>query len=270
MATRATTAPTSSPRWSATRAPSKQNVSGPYDVVHCHDWMTFPAGILVARKLAVPLVVHVHSCEYDRAGKNANPRVVAVEQSGLDAANRIVAVSRYTERQLRSQYRVDAGKIRVVHNAVAPGTPPAPATDASPARIDEPIVLFLGRVTAQKGPNYFLEAAARVVTEQPRVKFVMVGSGDMLPAMIERAADLGLARHVHFTGFLRGADVDRIYDEAALYVLSSVSEPFGIAPLEALARDVPVIVSKQSGVTEVLSGQLPRRRLLPRPPRRHH
>lgn len=226
----------------------------PYDVVHGHDWMTFPAAIAASRAIGVPLVLHVHSCEFDRAGRGANPRIVDLEQQGLDAAARIVCVSRYTAQQLRTHYRLDAAKIRVVHNA---SRPPTERPGRRPgARIEEPIVLFLGRVTFQKGPEYFLEAAARVVREEPRVKFVMAGSGDLLPTMIERAAALGLARHVHFTGFLRGPEVDRIYDEASLYVLPSVSEPFGIAPLEALARDVPVIVSRQSGVSEVLQNVL--------------
>ncbi len=239
----------------------EQNVGADtaYDLVHGHDWMTYPAAIAVAENLGVPLVLHVHSSEYDRAGENANARIVEVEQRGLDAADRVVCVSRFAAQCLRERFPVKAAKLRVVHNGVA--VPVSAGDDAASAppdeprapRIAEPIVLFLGRVTAQKGPEYFLQAAALVVRHEPRVKFVMAGAGDLLPTMIERAAELGLARHVHFTGFLRGPDVDRIYDEAALYVLSSVSEPFGIAPLEALSRDVPVIVSRQSGVTEVLS-----------------
>jgi glycosyltransferase involved in cell wall biosynthesis len=117
-------------------------------------------------------------------------------------------------------------------------------------------VLFLGRMTLQKGPDYFLEAAARVVQVEPRVKFVMSGSGDMLPVMVERAARLGLARHVHFTGFLHGAEVERMYAMADIYVMPSVSEPFGISPLEAMTLDVPVIMSRQSGVSEVLRNAL--------------
>lgn len=229
----------------------QRNAGGSYDVIHAHDWMTFPAAAAVAKKLDRPLVVHVHSCEADRAGRDTNPRIVEIEQAGFDAADRIICVSRYTAEQLRTHYAVKPERVRVVHNAVTTSDTPAGAGPLS--RLDEPIVLFLGRITFQKGPNYFLEAARRVVAEEPRVKFVMAGSGDMLPAMIERTAEMGLARHVHFTGFLRGPDVDRIFDEASLYVLTSVSEPFGIAPLEALARDVPVIVSRQSGVSEVLS-----------------
>ena len=226
------------------------NTKGVYQIVHAHDWMTVPAAIAVSGRLQIPFVFHVHSTEYDRAGESANRDIAAIEQRGLDAAARVICVSRYTTQQVRSRYQVDPEKLRVVHNAVAPSSE---ATSMKPLeRLREPIVLFLARVTFQKGPNYFLEAAARVVAQEPRVKFVMAGGGDLLPAMIERAAELGLARHVHFTGFLRGAEVDRMYDEASLFVLPSVSEPFGIAPLEALARNVPVIVSRQSGVVEVL------------------
>jgi glycosyltransferase involved in cell wall biosynthesis len=155
---------------------------------------------------------------------------------------------------LRRRYRVDPAKIRVVHNALTQRE----QVEALHVRraIAEPIVLFLGRVTFQKGPDYFLEAAARVVKIEKRVKFVMSGSGDMLPVMIERAAKIGLARHVHFTGFLKGEDVERMYAMADIFVMPSVSEPFGITPLEAMALDTPVILSRQSGVSEILRNAL--------------
>lgn len=225
-----------------------------FDVVHAHDWMTWPAAIRAARAAGVPLVVHVHSLEHDRAGPRANAAIAAIEQRGLDAADAIVCVSRYTAEQVKRRYRADAAKLRVVHNATSPGdAPPPPRGERN---IDEPVVLFLGRVTYQKGPEAFLEAAARVVRVVPRVKFVVAGSGDLLPALVERTARLGLARHVHFTGFLRGADVEKAWSAADVFVMPSVSEPFGIAPLEAAAREVPAIVSRQSGVTEVLRGAL--------------
>ena len=225
-----------------------------FDVVHCHDWMTLPAGLAAARTAGKPLVFHVHACEYDRSGENVNARVRDIEQLGLDAATRVVCVSHYTAGILLRRYRVDAEKIRVVHNAVTQRQ----QADLLHVQktIEEPIVLFLGRVTFQKGPDYFLEAAARVIQIEPRVKFVMSGSGDMLPVMIERAARLGIARHVHFTGFLKGEDVERMYAIADIYVMPSVSEPFGITPLEAMALDTPVIVSRQSGVSEVLRNAL--------------
>ncbi len=225
-----------------------------FDIVHAHDWMTYPAGAVAARALGKPLVAHMHACEYDRSGEHPDERIRAIEQSGFDAAARIVCVSHYTAGVLRRRYRVDESKLRVVHNAVTRKEQAERLDGAKLVR--EPIVLFLGRVTFQKGPDYFLEAAQRVVAVEPRVKFVMVGSGDMLPRMIERAARMGLARHVHFTGFLKGDDVERIYSMADIYVMPSVSEPFGISPLEALALDVPVIVSRQSGVSEVLRNAL--------------
>jgi glycogen(starch) synthase len=225
-----------------------------FDVVHAHDWMTLPAGLAAARASGKPLVFHVHACEYDRSGEHVNERVRDLEQLGLDVADRVVCVSHYTAGVLRRRYRVDPGKIRVVHNAVTHRE----QVDLLHVQraIDEPIVLFLGRVTFQKGPDYFLEAAARVIKIQPRVKFVMSGSGDMLPVMIERAAKLGLARHVHFTGFLKGEDVERMYAMADIFVMPSVSEPFGITPLEAMALDTPVVLSRQSGVSEILRNAL--------------
>jgi glycosyltransferase involved in cell wall biosynthesis len=223
---------------------------GAFDVVHAHDWMTFAAGASAARAAGVPLVIHVHSCEYDRAGPWANPRIVAFEQRGLDAADRVICVSRYTADLLRARYDVDPRKLRVVHNAAPDGPPPR--RRGGPRRIEEPVVLFLGRVTWQKGPDLFLEAAARVARRRRDVRFVIAGSGDLWYGTVERAAEMGLARRVHFTGFLEGADVDLAYRAADLYVLPSVSEPFGITPLEAARHGVPVLVSSRSGVAEVL------------------
>ncbi len=227
---------------------------GGFDVIHAHDWMTYPAGLVAARVSKKPLVVHMHATEYDRSGENVNERIREIECLGLFGADLVVAVSHYTAGVLAKRYGVPRAKIRVVHNAVTHREQRALVRWRK--TVSEPIVLFLGRVTFQKGPDYFLEAAARVVAVEPRVKFVMAGSGDMLPPMIERAARLGLARHVHFTGFLRGLDVERMYAMADIYVMPSVSEPFGISPLEAMALDVPVLVSRQSGVAEVLRNAL--------------
>ena len=226
----------------------------PHDVVHAHDWMTFPGGVAAKRASGKPLIVHVHSCEYDRSGDGANPRIVEIEQAGLDHADIVMCVSHYTASVVRSRYRIDEKKIRVLHNAVTRREQRIEWHQEK--AIDEQVVLFLGRVTFQKGPDYFLQAAALVVKEEPSVRFVLGGSGDMLPRMIETAAQLGLARHVFFTGFLHGDDVERMYAMADLYVMPSVSEPFGIAPLEAMALDVPVIVSRQSGVSEILQHAL--------------
>jgi glycosyltransferase involved in cell wall biosynthesis len=225
-----------------------------FDVVHAHDWMTYPAAIRAARASGKPFVAHVHACEYDRSGDHPNAAIVELERAGLAAADRVVCVSHFTAGIVRRRYGVDPAKLRVVHNAVTRREQREGWHVERPA--GGPVVLFLGRVTFQKGPVYFLEAAARVVRVLPDVRFVMSGSGDMLPAMVERAAAMGLARHVRFTGFLAGADVERMFAMADLYVMPSVSEPFGISPLEAMAQDVPVIVSRQSGVAEVLASAL--------------
>lgn len=225
-----------------------------FDVIHAHDWMSIPAGLAAARIAKKPLVLHIHACEHDRSGDRPNREVQRIEQLGLDGADRIVVVSHYTAGQLRRHYHTDESKIRVVHNALTQKEQKERVKVEK--SISDPIVLFLGRVTFQKGPDYFLEAAARVVRVRPDVKFVIAGSGDMLAGMIERTARMGLARNVHFTGFLQGEDVERMYAMADVYVMPSVSEPFGITPLEAMALDTPVILSRQSGVSEVLRNAL--------------
>jgi glycogen(starch) synthase len=215
--------------------------------------MTFPAGIAAARAAGVPLVVHVHATEHDRSPLGVNPQVKAVEQEGLDASDRVVTVSRYEARVLARHYRVDPAKVRVVHNAVSfrVGAPRRPKRRrGGPA--GEPVVLFLGRITLQKGPQYFLQAAERVARAEPRVRFVMAGSGDLLAEMVEGSARRGLQRRLCFTGFLHGKEVARAFRMADVFVMPSLSEPFGIAPLEALAHGIPVIVSRRSGVAEVL------------------
>jgi glycogen synthase len=226
----------------------------PIDVVHAHDWMTFPAAMAAAQVSGCPLVVQVHASEYDRSGDNVNTAIRDIERAGLDAADRVIAVSHFLGSNLERRYDLAPEKLRVVHNAVTQQEQRASWLGEKTVR--DPIVLYLGRVTYQKGPDYFIEAAARVVSIEPNVKFVISGSGDMLPQVIQRSAELGLARQVHFTGFLRGSDVERMYAMADIYVMPSVSEPFGISPLEAMAADVPVIVSRQSGVAEVVTNAL--------------
>ncbi len=224
-----------------------------FDVIHAHDWMTYPAGMAVAAASGRPLVVHVHSTEFDRSGDNVNQQVYEIERTGMHVATRIVAVSHLTRSICVNRYGVSPDKIDVVYNATEhlPGN--GEQWQLKPIGRDEKIVLFLGRVTMQKGPEYFLQAARKVADKFPAVRFIMAGSGDMMTRCIQLVADLKLGSHVTFTGFLRGADVDRVFRMADLYVMPSVSEPFGIAPLEALSRNVPVIISKQSGVSEVLT-----------------
>jgi glycogen(starch) synthase len=226
-----------------------------FDVVHAHDWMTFPAGLAVAGIKGVPLVVHVHSTEFDRSGVNVDTRIYDIERRGMHGAMKIIAVSILTKNIIAHHYGIDPGKVEVVYNAVEIN---GNGFDEEKYKIhkDEKIVLFLGRITMQKGPEYFLAAAKKVLEVMDNVKFVMAGSGDMIRRTIEMAASMGIGHKVLFTGFLRGADVERVFKMADLYVMPSVSEPFGIAPLEAMSHDVPVIVSKQSGVSEILNHAL--------------
>jgi len=225
-----------------------------FDVVHAHDWMTYPAGMAVAAVAGKPLVVHVHSTEFDRSGENINREVYAIERSGMHRADRVICVSYLTKSIAVRRYEVPPAKVEVVYNAV--NLPDTAELQMVPIRHNEKIVLFLGRVTMQKGPEYFLQAAKKVISKFPNVRFVMAGSGDMITKCVQMAADLKIGGHVTFTGFLRGRDVDKVFQMADLYVMPSVSEPFGIAPLEALSHKVPVIISKQSGVSEVLTHAL--------------
>ena len=223
-----------------------------FDVIHAHDWMTFPAGQAVAAATGKPLIVHVHSTEFDRAGENINQHIYEIERTGMHAARRVVCVSYLTRGTVISRYGVDASKISVVYNAVAAANNNVSNVPV-PIKHDEKIVLFLGRLTMQKGPEYFLAAAQKVIGKFQNVRFIIAGSGDMVDRCVKLAAEMNIGRYVTFTGFLRGDDVARVFKMADLYVMPSVSEPFGIAPLEAISHDVPVIISKQSGVSEILT-----------------
>ncbi len=224
-----------------------------FDVVHAHDWMTYPAGLAVAAYTGKPLVIHVHSTEFDRSGEHVWQQVYDIERAGMHGAKRIICVSHWTKNIVVARYNVDPDKVEVVYNAVEL---PDGKDAFTPISRDEKIVLFLGRITMQKGPEYFLLAARKVIEKFQKVRFIIAGSGELITKLIEMAADLGIGRYVTFTGFLRGKDVDRVFRMADLYVMPSVSEPFGIAPLEAMIRNVPVIISKQSGVSEVLTHAL--------------
>jgi len=225
-----------------------------FDVVHAHDWMTYPAGVAVAAMTGKPLVVHIHSTEFDRSGEHVNQVVYDIEREGMERADKVLAVSGFTRGIVIDRYGINPAKVEVVYNGVERNG----QWSVGEAKIhrDEKLVLFLGRITMQKGPEYFLHAAKKVLEVMDNVKFVMAGSGDLMYRSVELAAQLGIGQKVLFTGFLRGDDVRKIYQMADLYVMPSVSEPFGIAPLEALDNDVPVIISKQSGVSEVLKHAL--------------
>lgn len=222
----------------------------PCDVIHAHDWLTYPAGIHAKKVTGKPLVIHVHATDFDRSRGNVNPTVFGIEKDGMEHADHIICVSNLTARTVIEKYHIDPAKVSTVHNAVVPldqeilDLPRLPHKDK--------VITFLGRITMQKGPEYFVEAAAKVLRKNPNVRFVMAGSGDMMDDMIRLAAKRGIADRFHFTGFLRGKQVYEMLAESDVYVMPSVSEPFGISPLEAMQMGVPSIISKQSGCAEIL------------------
>jgi len=221
-----------------------------FDIIHAHDWLTYEAGIAAKKISGAPLVVHMHATEFDRSGEQVNQVVYEIEKHGMEAADMVVAVSHLTRNIIINRYGIHPDKVKVVHNAVEPVDKRLFAQEQK--HVKEKIVTFLGRITFQKGPDYFVEAAHKVLQKDDNVRFVMAGSGDMLNKIIRRVATLGIANRFHFTGFLKGEDVDRMFAHSDVYVMPSVSEPFGISPLEAMRSNVPVIISKQSGVSEVL------------------
>jgi len=222
-----------------------------FDVIHAHDWLAYPAGIAAKRVSGKPLVIHVHATDFDRSGGNVNPQVYSIEREGMETADKIITVSNLTRNIVIEKYGIDPSKITTVYNAVEPVE--RPLNGESKKGIPDKIVTFLGRITMQKGPEYFIEAAYQVIRRTENVHFVMAGTGDMMEKMIRRAARLGITDRFHFTGFLKGDDVFEMFRMSDVYVMPSVSEPFGISPLEAMMTNVPVIISKQSGVAEILT-----------------
>lgn len=220
-----------------------------FDLIHAHDWLTYRAGIAAKRASGKPLVVHIHATEFDRSSENnRNEFVYGIEREGMAAADMVCAVSDLTRRIVIDKYGIDANKVVTLHNAVEP-------TNKEIIRrknVPEKIVTFLGRVTFQKGPEYFVETAKKVLEKEDNVRFVLAGDGDLMPHIIERIAELGIADKFHFTGFLTGDDINTMFGMSDVYVMPSISEPFGISPLEAMRANVPVVISKQSGVAEVL------------------
>ncbi len=232
-----------------------------FDVIYAHDWLSFGAGLEAKRVSGKPLIVHVHATEFDRAGgtQNANPHVYMIEKKGMEEADCVIAVSEMTKQLIIEKYGIPEHRIRVVHNGVDESIVPFGADSRRMRNLKDAgykIVLFLGRLTLQKGPDYFLRAAQRVLEKNPKVLFVVSGSGDMEGEMMEMSAELGISSNVIFTGFLTGADRHDMYTAADLFVMPSVSEPFGITPLESMKLGTPVIMSKQSGVSEVVKHAL--------------
>jgi len=238
-----------------------RRLAGQFDVIHAHDWLSFKAGLAVKEETGKPLIVHVHATEYDRTGGNGiNPLVYEIERQGVHGADFVVSVSDFTKQYLVNHYDVDPSKVVPVHNGIE-------ASDYSPEKMmtdrivrlkehGHNIVLFVGRLTLQKGPDYFVEAAAKIIQHSPKTRFVVAGSGDMEASMVRSVARLGLSDAFIFAGFVRGPALSELYKKADLYIMPSVSEPFGITPLESLINGTPVIISKQSGVSEILKNAL--------------
>lgn len=229
---------------------SQLAMSKDFDVIHAHDWLTYSAGIAAKKISGKPLIVHMHATEFDRSGENINELVFNIEKNGMMEADYVITVSNFTRNIVITKYGIPEEKVITVHNGVEPNE--NANMSLYQKHVKEKIVTFLGRVTYQKGPDYFIEAARKVLKKDKNVRFVMAGSGDLLNKSIRRVAKLHIADRFHFTGFLKGEDVDRMFAISDVYVMPSVSEPFGIAPLEAMRSNVPVIISKQSGVSEVL------------------
>ncbi len=221
-----------------------------HDVIHCHDWMTYPAGIMAKHASGKPLVMHIHNTVFDRASVHPNGYEYAIEKAGFEEADRIIAISHHVKERLVQKYQIDPEKIAVVHWGLD-HEDPAYAV-ATPQKGPHKLVLFVGRVTLQKGPDYFIEAARKVLEYEQNARFVIVGDGDMLPKIIQRTIELGISDKVSFNGWFQKQDVFRAFKIADVFVMPSVSEPFGLVALEALKNGTPVIVSKQSGVSEVV------------------
>ena len=237
-------------RYAVVAAEVARQLEGQFDVIHAHDWLTYFAGVAAKQVSGKPLVVHMHATSFDRSSSdNIDTRVYEIERQGMAAADMVIAVSNLTRNIVINKYNIEPEKVVAVHNAVQFAENDNPIPERG---VDDKIVTFLGRITFQKGPDYFIEAAAKVLKRVPNVRFVMAGSGDMMNHCIRRVAQLGIADRFHFTGFLKGDDVQKMFQLSDVYIMPSVSEPFGISPLEAMRSNVPTIISHQSGVAEVL------------------
>jgi len=225
-----------------------------FDLIHAHDWLCYPAGIAAKESSGKPLVVHMHATEFDRTGENVNTIVYDIERAGMEAADTVITVSNLTRRTVIEKYGIDPHKVITVYNAVDQAM--MKEIGEVKRNVNEKVVTFLGRITYQKGPEYFIEAAYKILQKDRNIRFVMAGSGDMLNRMIERVAKLGISDRFHFTGFLKGEAVNRMFALSDVFVMPSISEPFGIVPLEAMRINVPVVISKQSGVAEILKHAL--------------
>jgi glycosyltransferase involved in cell wall biosynthesis len=224
---------------------------GDFDVIHAHDWITYPAGVNIKNRTGKPLILHVHALETDRAGSSARNEIYWLEKNAMEVADQIITVSQYTKDQILQYYHIDSTKISVVHNGIAPASIPR-----TTHKLKDKLVVFLGRLTHQKGPHFLLETAEKVSKVYPRVKFVVAGTGDQFAHLLESSAYRKMGRKFLFTGFLSKVKVDELLSLADVYFMPSVSEPFGLTALEAAQHHVPSVISAQSGAAEVMKASL--------------
>lgn len=225
-----------------------------FDIIHAHDWMSFPAATELSKKTGKPYIAHVHSTEYDRAGLNSgNQYISGVEYLGMNSADHVITVSYYTRNLLINKYGVDVNKISVVHNGISKLSVPADPGKHHFAQ-KRPVIVFMGRLTLQKGATYFLDLASEVLKNIPNALFVVAGDGDMYHELLFKTANSKLSASVIFSGFVRDSQRKKLLNRADIFVMPSVSEPFGLVAMEAAQMHTPVIVSKNSGVGEVLTG----------------
>ncbi len=222
-----------------------------FDIIHAHDWMTYLAGVEVKRATGKPLVVHLHASQFDRAGAEARGWIYDLEKYGMENADAVIPVSKYTGIVAAHHYGIDVSKICPVHNGADPVE-----VFRGKKKFPEKLVLFLGRLTAQKGPEFFLDIAAKVIEHSSNIRFVMAGTGEKLRTLIETGAYRQVGDRFHFTGFLTKKKVNELLSITDVYCMPSVSEPFGLSALEAAQFNIPAVISKQSGVAEVMQGAL--------------
>lgn len=229
-----------------------------FDVIHAHDWTSYLAGVAAKIASGKRLILHVHATSFDQAGgENVDPSIFKIEKECFDIADKVVTVSEYTKNIIVNKHQIPAEKVQVVHNGCDSFEPNKQTPGLTELKQQgKKIVLFHGRISIQKGVDWFVRAARRVVDIDPDVVFVISGSGDMRNQIVELVGELGLSKNVLFAGALWDEDRDRMYQAADLFVMPSVSEPFGLVPLEAIQNGTPVIISKQSGVAEVLTHAL--------------
>lgn len=220
-----------------------------FQLIHAHDWLTFPAAIAAKKASGKPLILHIHSTDFDRSGGSVNPKIFDIEKQGMDEADQIITVSNLIKRRLINQYNISPEKITTIYNGIDPVS--EYKRTARPAKRMK-TVTFLGRITIQKGPSYFAEVARLILQKMKNVRFIMAGNGELRDQIVECCANYRISNRFHFTGFLNGNEVSEILKKSDVFIMPSVSEPFGIVPLEAMQANVPVIISLQSGIAEVI------------------